>query len=114
MADLRNVARATGLELDEVVHLLECGSCVLPSNRCDSNPALVRAALAAYRGRALPSEASAVSSREAARERELWEAEESVRGPADADVLAAVRREMQKQGSLRTDSRDPRKNGVLL
>lgn len=47
---LANLARATGRPVDEVAHLLACTACS-PTSQCDENPTLLRAALAAYRGR---------------------------------------------------------------
>lgn len=46
---IQNLARATGRDADELAHLLVCGVCT-PVAQCDENPALIRAALAAYRG----------------------------------------------------------------
>lgn len=60
---LVNLARATGKDPEELGHMLTCAVC-RPERRCDDNPALIAAAIAAYRGgAAAPEEAEDTSDR---------------------------------------------------
>lgn len=87
---LENLARATGKQADELAHMLGCTACT-PSFQCDTNPALVRAALAAYRGRPAPADAPEQSVRVNRRgEVEVGDVEEFRRIRAEHARSAAV------------------------
>ena len=100
---LTNLARATGRDPDELAHLLVCNVCT-PGHQCDENPALVRAAIAAYRGRRVPTPAYA--------EEEYDGDEEYGRhGRPDPDALAAFKAARAKSTVLNARDDDPRKRG---
>jgi len=101
---LDNLARATGRDPDELAHLLVCNVCT-PGHQCDENPALVRAAIAAYRGRRAPAPAYVPDYEDEDEDQEYGR-----HGRPDPDALAAFKAARQKSTVLnRREEIDPRK-----
>lgn len=94
---LQNLSRATGLDMDELAHLFVCPACT-PVARCDANPALVREAVAAYRGAPRQEESGGRVNRRRGE------------GVGDAEEFRRIREEAGVRAPLAGLSDDPRKN----